>query len=134
VVLGSDTFTEGILTKILSKRQGETKALLETRKRITGPGSIEEIARVVSTVCHVPEEALYRKRSAYKEARSIFMDLSCLYLGRKMSLSELGQKLGGVSVAALSQNRRRLAERMIRDKTLQRQFEAIKEMVKENKT
>ena len=132
-VLGSKTFVEKVLTTILSKQQGETKALSEIRKRITGPGSIEEIARVVSTVCHVPEKALYRKRSAYKEARSIFMDLSCLYLGRKMSLSELGQKLGGVSVAALSQNRRRLAERMIRDKTLQRQFETIKEMVKENK-
>lgn len=128
-VLGSKTFVEKVLKTISSKRQGETKALSEIRRWITIPDSIEVISKAVSTVCHVPEEALYPKRSAYKEARSIFMELSCLYLSRKMPLSELGQKLGGVSVAALSQNRRRLAERMIRDKTLQRQFEAIKEMV-----
>jgi len=129
VVLGSETFVEKIIATIMSKRQGETKTLSEIKQWVRRPDSIEVISKAVSTVCHVPEEALYRKRGAYREARSIFMELSCLYLSRTMSLSELGQKLGGVSVAALSQNRRRLAERIVRNKILQSQFETIKEMV-----
>jgi len=40
-------------------------------------------------------------------------------------LSEIGKELVGVSVAALSQNRKRLAERMNQNKSLRNQFQKL---------
>ena len=53
------------------------------------------------------------------------MELCCIYLARKISLSEIVKKLVGVSAAALSQNRKRLAERMNQNKSLRNQFQKL---------
>ncbi|MCJ7593652.1 MAG: hypothetical protein MUO52_02630, partial [Desulfobacterales bacterium] len=54
------------------------------------------------------------------------MEFCCLYLGRSMSFSQIGRRMGEVSVAALSQNRKRLAGRMKEDKELRKRVEDLK--------
>jgi len=54
------------------------------------------------------------------------MEVCCLYLSRKMSFSEIGRELGEVSVAALSQNRKRLAAKMRRDEGLRGHFSDLR--------
>ncbi len=46
-------------------------------------------------------------------------------MNSRMSLIDIGRELGYVSVAAMSQNRRRLHERMWKDKSLREQYETI---------
>jgi len=43
-----------------------------------------------------------------------------------MSLSEIGRRLGNVSVAALSQNRKCLSAKMKKDETLRVRFDDLK--------
>ena len=58
--------------------------------------------------------------------KGLLVELCCLYLSRKMSFSQIGGELGGVSGAALSQNRRRLAAKMSKDGGLREEFEELR--------
>jgi len=60
-----------------------------------------------------------------KEARSVFMELSRRYLTRKLSITEIGGALGGVSISAISQNKRRLEVKRKKDKKLEKKFKKI---------
>jgi len=75
-----------------------------------------------------PECSFVISDSAYRAARSVFMELCCVYLARKMSFAEIGRKLGGVSVAALTQNRKRLSSRMEDDPGLRHRFQKLTQM------
>ena len=83
---------------------------------------MEEIAEVVAMVFNVEVKELYRPRSRCRLARSVFMELCRLYLARKESLASIGNRLGDVSVSALSQNSRRIEEKLRADEKLQEQI------------
>ena len=87
---------------------------------------MEGIARQVAAQFGIEEEDLYPRNTRFRLARSIFMELCCFYLSRKMTLSEMARRLGNVTVSALSQNRRRLSSRMAEDAELRKHFEDIK--------
>ena len=76
----------------------------------------------------VAAQELYQRRWAYRAARSVFMELCCFYLARKMSLARIGRKLGDVSVAALTQNRKRLLSRMEDDSDVRHRFQKLTQM------
>ena len=59
----------------------------------TKPGIVEQIVRRVSQEFGVEEERLYRRRRP-PQARSEMMELCRLYLIKKMSLTEIGWKIG----------------------------------------
>ncbi len=71
------------------------------------------------------EENLYKKKGPNAEARSVFMELSRRYLTRKLSITEIGGALGGVSISAISQNKRRLEVKRKKDKKLEKKFKKI---------
>jgi hypothetical protein len=50
------------------------------------------------------------------------MELRCHYLTRRMSHTEIGQRLGGISASALSKNKKRLEAKMRGDAALPRSF------------
>jgi len=83
---------------------------------------MEEVARWVSVEFDVPSAELYRRRAGWRVARSVFIELCRLYLTRRMSHAEIGRRLGGLSVSALSQNRKRLELKMRDDHGLQQSF------------
>jgi hypothetical protein len=91
-----------------------------------GPRTIEEIAQEVATFFGLEESQLYRRYASVSGARAIFIELSCLYMNRHMSLSEIGRRVGNVSAAALSQQRKRLAVKMQNDHQLKACFEELK--------
>jgi chromosomal replication initiation ATPase DnaA len=53
------------------------------------------------------------------------MELSRRYLTRKLSITEIGGALGGVSISAISQNKRRLEVKRKKDKKLEKKFKKI---------
>lgn len=122
-ILGPKKFLDNILETITSQGKSNTWEYKTVRGMITGPDSVEAIARVVADVFGVPEASLYKNRSVHRDARSILMELSRFYLSGKMSLTEMVKKLGGIGISALSQNRKRLMARIESDKELKGRFE-----------
>jgi putative transposase len=125
VVLGSNAFVDWIYEQFLSKTKGDTRELTGLKELETGPGTIAQIAQQVSLEFEISAQELYQRRSACRTARSIFMELCCFFLARKMSLAQIGRTLGDVSVAALTQNRKRLLSRMKDDSHLRHHFQKL---------
>ena len=87
---------------------------------------MEEIARAVSREFGVEEEGLYRPRGE-PQGRSILMELCRVHLSGKMSFAEIGRRLGGVSVSAISQNKKRLEASLQKDPHLRGSFQRVSE-------
>jgi len=125
-ILGSEVFVDWVRERFLSRGKGDLRELPSLKALRGGPSTAEEIAREVAGRFGVSEKELYRRYASCRDARSIFMELCRLYLSRKMSFSEIGWELGEVSVAALSQNRKRLAAKMRKDEGLRGHFEDLR--------
>ena len=88
---------------------------------------MEEIAGEVAREFCVMQEELYFRRASCGVARSVFMELCRLYLGRKMRLAEIGRKMGNISASAFTQNRKRLAAKMQDDTLLRQRFQKLRD-------
>jgi REP element-mobilizing transposase RayT len=126
-VLGSDDFVDWIYERFLSNKKADRRELTGIKDLETGPGSVEEIARAVSREFGVQEEGLYRPRGVPRP-RSLLMELCRVHLTRRMSLAEVGRRLGGISVSAISQNKKRLEASLARDPHL---VEILRKLSKE---
>jgi hypothetical protein len=102
-VLGSDDFVNWVKGHFLSGKEVDKRELpgLKALEKEDEPHRMEAIAREVASGFSVKEEDLYLRFSPQREARSVFMEFCCLYLGRSMSFSQIGRRMGEVSVAAL---------------------------------
>jgi hypothetical protein len=78
------------------------------------------------TLFEIKEAHLYQPYAVCREARSIFLALCCRFLNNSTSLVQIAQALGNVSVAAVSQNRKRLEARMKQYERLVQSFERLK--------
>lgn len=131
-ILGSENFVDWIKEHFLSNRKEDRRELPGLKALERGPVNMEEIAREVASRFGIEKEGLYRRYASCLGARSVFMELCILYLSRSISFSEIGRKLGNVSVPALSQNRRRLAAKMENDAELKKRFEELKKLCDTN--
>jgi len=121
-VLGSDEFVQWVYDRFLSKRRVDKREFPGLRELRTGPSTMEEVARGVSVEFDVPAAELYRRLTGCGVARSVSIELCRLYLTRRMSHAEIGRRLGGLSVSALSQNRKWLEAKMRDDHGLRQSF------------
>jgi putative transposase len=131
-VLGSDAFADWIYERFLSKAKPDKRELPGLKELERVPGTIEQIAQLVSLEFDVPVRGLYQRRCAYRVARSVFMELCCFYLARKMTLAQIGRELDDISVAALTQNRKRLLSRMEDNSDLRHRFQKLTQMWSES--
>lgn len=125
-ILGSDAFVDWVRERFLSDRTDDHRELPGLRALEKGPRTIEEIAREVAASFGVEEKELYRRYASVSGARAIFIELCCLYLNKHMSLSEIGRSVGNVGAAALSQQRKRLSDKMQNDHQLKARFEELR--------
>jgi len=128
-VLGSDDFVDWIYERFLSKKKVDHRELTGIKDLQTGPGTVEEIARAVSREFGVEEEGLYRPRGI-RQARSILLELCRVHLSRRMSFAEIGRRLGGISVSAISQNRKRLEASLRKDPRLRESFQRLSKVLR----
>jgi putative transposase len=120
-VLGSDNFVDWIYERFLSGRKADRRELGGIKELERGPRSVEEVGRKVSREFGIEEEGLYRPRGI-SPARSLLIELCRVYLTRRMSLGEIGRRLGGISASAISQNKKRLEKAVARDEHLGETF------------
>ncbi|MBU0999750.1 transposase [Patescibacteria group bacterium] len=123
-VLGSDDFVDWIYESFLSKKNEDRRELSGIRDLQTDPGTVEEIGRAVAREFGVEEEGLYRPRGV-PQARSILMELCRVHLSRKMNFAEIGRRLGGISVSAISQNKKRLEASLRKDSRLRESLQRL---------
>ncbi len=123
-VLGSEDFVDWIYERFLSKKKVDRRELTGIKDLEKGLGTVEEIARAVSREFGVEEEELYRPRGV-PQARSIMMELCRVHLSRRMSFAEIGRRLGGISVSAISQNKKRLEASLRKDPHLRESFQRL---------
>jgi hypothetical protein len=125
VVLGSEAFSNWIYDRFLLKRSDDGKEVPGLKALRPDLIRMEDIAREVANEFEVDSDELCRRRSKCRVARSVFMEFCRLYLTSKVGLTEIGRRLGGVSVDALSKNSRRLSEKMGDDPDLRQQFQKL---------
>ena len=68
----------------------------------------------------------------WREAQSVFMEVSGLYLSRKMSRAVIAEKVGGVRGSPLHRNRKRLWAKMGKGASLRKVLE-IKKVLNRDK-
>ncbi len=117
IVLGESGFTDWLYEKVLKNAKPDRTEQSKSR------GLVKEIKQefIIETVCRVFETEiaeLLKRRSVFKEARMVYIDLCCKYRLYHKSLREIGQELGGLTVGGMSQVRKRLKEKMQKDDTL----------------
>ncbi len=123
-LLGSEDFIDWIFDRFLSKRKLDRRELTGIKDLQTGPAAVEEIARAVSREFGVEEKELYRPRGV-PQPRSIMMELCRIHLSKKISCAEIGRRLGGISVSAISQNKKRLEASLRQDDHLRGSLERL---------
>ena len=85
---------------------------------------MEEIGRAVAREFEVEEEGLYQPRGV-PQARSLLMELCRVHLSGKMNFAEIGRRLGGISVSAISQNKKRLEASLRKDPHLRESLQRL---------
>ncbi len=117
VVLGESGFVDWVYEKVLKDAKPDKTEQSKSRELV------KEVRQefIIDTVCRVFEVSkadLLRRRSVCRDARMVYIDLCCKYRLFHKSLREIGQELGGLTVGGMSQTRKRLRERMQKNKAL----------------
>jgi REP element-mobilizing transposase RayT len=117
VVLGESGFVDWVYEKVLKDAKPDKTEQSKSRELV------KEVRQefIIDTVCSafkVSKADLLRRRSVCRDARMVYIDLCCKYRLFHKSLREIGQELGGLTVGGMSQTRKRLRERMQKNKAL----------------
>jgi len=117
VVIGGSGFIDWLYKKVLKNAKPDKAEQSKSRELI------KEITQEVirDTVCNVFEiesAELLKRRSAFREARMVYIDLCCKHRLYHKSLGEIGHELGGLTVGGMSQARKRLKEKIRKDDSL----------------
>jgi REP element-mobilizing transposase RayT len=121
-VLCTDDFLEWLRDRFLAGKKGKVAELPAARSLSIRPKSIEDVAAQLAAVLNVDPQSLLRPRSPHRDERSILLELCRQHLAQCLPMSAVSAALG-VGVSALSQNRRRLQERIEKDPALRLRFE-----------
>lgn len=127
-VLGSKEFGNWIYEQFISQKKIDAREVSGIREFLGSSMTMEEIAGKVALEFDVIREELYLKRASCGVARAVFMELCRLHLGKKMSLAEMGRKMGNISASAFTQNRKRLMAKLQNDESLREHFQKLKNL------
>jgi len=126
VVLGKSGFVDWLYEKILKNAKPDKTEQSQSRELV------KEVQQefIIDTVCKVfnaEKVELSRRRSVYREARMVYIDLCCRYRLFHKSLKEIGEELGGLTVGGMGQTRKRLKERMQKGNSLKLKYNKCNE-------
>jgi REP-associated tyrosine transposase len=123
-ILGSDSFVVWVKEQILeikSLKEKDHPGLKELKRSVPA----EEIAAAVAKEYGTYPKIILRAHSKKKEARQVLIELSYRLNFRKMSLTRLGEELGGVGGDSIAHTHQRIQKKMKEDKKLSRRVNRI---------
>jgi REP element-mobilizing transposase RayT len=129
-VLGGQRFVDWVYETYLSERKTarEQPQVIRLRPSV----SADRIAASLAQEYNVGKEALLAPRKHSGVARQMLIVLALEYRDRAKSLRDLADQLGGISVSALSQARRRFLDRLKETPKLQHQFDRMKAAIEKS--
>ncbi len=72
---------------------------------------------------------MIRRRSEFREARMVYIDLCCKYRLLHKSLKEIGTELGDLTVGGMSQTRKRLRAKLQKSNSLKSKYSQCNEII-----
>ncbi len=125
-VLGSDSFTDRIRRGLNDLKENlDIRRESGQHRRLSTWISLEEIICAVRNAYECPEEQLLRRHNRNCEARQVLLYLAATHCRGRYSLAELGQRLGPVSLAGVSNARSKMARRIAEDRGLRGRVETV---------
>ncbi len=121
VVLGEPGFVDWLYESVLKNAKPDKTEQSKSRELV------KEIKQelIIDTVCNVfkvEKTELLKRRSVFREARMVYIDLCCKHRLLHKSLKEIGKELGDLTVGGMSQVRKRLKEKLQKDNTLMTKY------------
>ena len=123
-ILGSDSFIVWVKERFLSGEEFLPQAYSHL-KTIREPVGIRKIAEAVAKEYGIEAEEIIKKRSKFREARQVLLEISHRLNLRKRSMRQMGAELGGISGEQISQAHNAIQAKLQRDSKLQRRIETI---------
>ncbi len=130
-VLGSERFTDRFRRGLNDLRQNiEVRRESSQHRKLAAWVSLEQVIAAVGEAYRCPKRQLLRRHNRDCEARQALLYLAATHCRGRHSLSELGKRLGPVSLAAVSNARTKMAKRMKANQDLQRRISRISNLLK----
>jgi len=128
VVLGESRFVDWLYESVLKNAKPDKTEQSKSRELV------KEIQQrlIIDTVCKVfkAEEAeVIRRRSIFRDARMVYIDLCCKYRLLHKSLKEIGKELGDLTVGGMSQTRKRLKAKLQKSNSLRSKYNQCNEII-----
>ncbi|HOE26099.1 MAG TPA: hypothetical protein PK696_00185 [bacterium] len=123
-VLGTESFIEWIRKTFVDGRKWTRKEQPQV-KPLRGVIPVEEIAQAVGEEYGVKPAENFKVRSPHREARRVLLEMSYRLNTNYLPLQKLGDELGGIGGAAITNNHMRLQQQMSDDARLTRRVEKI---------
>ena len=122
-VLGTPKFIKWVYEHFIESKQEEKE--FSRLGELLPSHSVIEIAQEVADEYDLKPADIVKKRSRYREARLMLIELSCRYGVRERSLRAIGDRLGGICVSGMYKSRERFQDKLRRDKILKKRFENV---------
>ncbi len=128
VVLGKPGFVDWLYESVLKNAKPDKTEQSKSRELV------KEIQQelIIDTVCNVfkvEEAEVIRRRSEFREARMVYIDLCCKYRLLYKSLKEIGKELGDLTVGGMSQTRKRLKAKLQKSSSLRSKYNQCNEIL-----
>jgi len=125
-VIGSDSFVDRVRRGLTDLAENVNVRRESVQQRtLRAWCSLEQVVEAVGHRYGCSVEDLLRRHSKNNEARQVLLYLAATYCRGQYSLSDLGERLGPITVSGLGSARQIMARRLRESRTLRDQVEAI---------
>ena len=120
-VLGSQTFVEWVRGRFVDlaesarvrRERGQARAFASWV-------SLDALIARVATAFDTDAPALLRRWSQNNTARQVVLYLACRHCRGRYCLTDMAERLGGITIGSLSRSRQLMEQRLARDRALRR--------------
>lgn len=123
VVLAREEFVAQLGKKVSSRASRREQPSVKAFRRVEP----EKVLRLVSQHMKVKREELIRRRTSYRDARAVAIEL--LYRYSAIKQHEIGRRLGEIDYSAVSRERTRLRQRVKLDRGLAKSVREIESVL-----
>lgn len=130
-VLGGERFTDRFRRGLNDLRENvEVRRESSQHRKLAAWVSLEQVIAAVGKAYRCPKSQLLRRHNRDCEARQALLYLAATHCRGRYSLTELGKRLGPVSLAAVSNARTKMAKRMKTEQELRERISRISCLLK----
>jgi len=123
-ILGSDNFVVWLKDQFLKGKDLPPRDFTHLKKIYEGV-PVKNIAEAVAAEYGIEPKDIIRKRSKFREARQLLVEICYRLNYRKKSLREIGRELGGVSGEQITQVHNLIRARLKKSRKLETRLEGI---------